>query len=130
MPLELGRTLLVLGQLQRRRGERRKARETIQRALAVFDGLGAPLWADRARAEIRRIGIRRAPQQLTEGEQRVAELDGRGLTNYDIAAALFLSRRTVEANLARAYRKLGIGSRAELGAVMAERKAALVQARP
>jgi DNA-binding CsgD family transcriptional regulator len=130
MPLELGRTLLVLGQLQRRRGERRTARETIQRALAIFDGLGAPLWADRARAEIRRIGIRRAPQQLTEGEQRVAELAGRGLTNYDIAAALFLSRRTVEANLARAYRKLGIGSRAELGAVMAERKAALVQARP
>jgi DNA-binding CsgD family transcriptional regulator len=130
MPLELGRTLLVLGQLQRRRGKRREARETLQRALAIFEGLGAPLWTDRARAEIRRIGIRRGPQHMTEGEQRVAELAARGLTNHDIAAALFLSRRTVEANLARAYRKLGIGSRGELGAVMAERRAALVAARP
>jgi len=130
MPLELARTQLVLGQLQRRRGERRVARETLERALATFEALGAPLWAEKTRAEIRRISIRRAPLQLTEGERRVAELAARGLTNRDIAAALFLSRRTVEANLARAYGKLDIRSRAELGAVMAERKAALVQASP
>jgi DNA-binding CsgD family transcriptional regulator len=54
-------------------------------------------------------------------EQRVAELAAGGLTNREIAARLFMSRRTVEANLARAYRKLGIGTRAELGAEMARR---------
>ena len=121
MPFELGRTLLVLGQLQRRRGERRLARATLARALAIFEELGAALWADKARAELSRIGVRRAPEQLTEAERRVAELGARGLTNREIAAALFLSRRTVEANLARAYGKLGIRSRAELGRVMAER---------
>jgi len=123
-PFELGRTVLVLGQLQRRRGERREARETLERALGIFDELGAPLWAEKARAEIRRIGVRRAPGELTEGEQRVAELAAQGLTNPEIAARLFVSRRTVEANLARAYRKLGIHSRAQLGATMAKRGAA------
>ena len=67
--------------------------------------------------------LRRAPAELTESEQRVAELAAEGLTNPAIAARLFMSRRTVEANLARAYRKLDIRSRAELGAVMAGRKA-------
>jgi len=110
--------------VQRRRGERRLARETLRRALAIFEQLGAPLWAEKARAEIRRIGVRRAPQELTEGEQRVAELAARGMTGREIAATLFLSTRTVEANLARAYSKLGIRSRAELGAIMAGRGSA------
>jgi DNA-binding NarL/FixJ family response regulator len=66
--------------------------------------------------------VRRAPMELTANEQMVAELAGNGLTNREIAAQMFLSRRTVEANLARAYRKLGIHSRAELGATMAGRK--------
>jgi DNA-binding CsgD family transcriptional regulator len=122
-PFELARTLLVQGQLQRRTGERRAARETLQRALAVFEGLKAPLWAEKAATEIARIGVRRAPEELTEGEERVAELAAQGLTNPEIAARLFMSRRTVEANLARAYRKLGIRSRAELGATMTKRRA-------
>ena len=67
--------------------------------------LGAPLWAEKARAEIARIGVRRAPEELTEGEERVAELAAQGLTNPEIAARLFMSRRTVEANLARALRE-------------------------
>jgi DNA-binding CsgD family transcriptional regulator len=121
VPLERGRTLLVLGQLQRRRGERKAARETLQQAQAVFEELGAALWAERATAEARRIGVRRAPTELTENERRVAELAAQGLTNPEIAARLFVSRRTVEANLARAYRKLGIRSRAELGVTMAGR---------
>jgi DNA-binding CsgD family transcriptional regulator len=121
MPFELGRTLLVQGQLLRRRGARRAGRETLHRALAIFEKLGAPRWAEKARAEIARIGVRHAPEELTEGEQRVAELAAQGLTNPEIAARLFMSRRTVEANLARAYGKLGIHSRAELGAVMAKR---------
>jgi ATP/maltotriose-dependent transcriptional regulator MalT len=120
-PFELGRTLLVLGQIQRRRGERRAARATLARALAVFEELGAPLWAARAEAEMRRIGVRRAPNELTENELRVALLAAEGLSNPDIASRLFISRRTVEANLARAYRKLGVASRAELGATMAAR---------
>jgi DNA-binding CsgD family transcriptional regulator len=124
MPFELARTLLVLGQVQRRRGARRAGRHALQRALAIFEKLGAPLWAEKASAEIGRIGVRRAPKELTEGEQRVAELAAQGLTNPDIAARLFISRRTVEANLARAYGKLGIHSRAELGAVMATRRIA------
>jgi DNA-binding CsgD family transcriptional regulator len=123
MPLEHGRTLLVLGQLQRRRGERKAARETLERAATILEEIGAPLWAGRARAESRRIGVRRAPTELTENERRVAELAAQGLTNPEIAARLFVSRRTVEANLARAYRKLGIRSRAELGATMAAQRA-------
>ena len=121
MPFELGRTLLVLGQLQRRRGERRAARETLQRALAVFESIRASPWSEKARAEARRIGVRRAPAELTENEKLVAEMAATGSTNRDIAAQLFMSRRTVEANLARAYRKLGVHSRAELGATMAAR---------
>jgi DNA-binding NarL/FixJ family response regulator len=91
------------------------------RALAIFEEIGAPLWADMARAENSRIGVRRAPKELTESETRVAQLAAIGLRNAEIAARLFMSRRTVEANLARAYTKLGIQSRAELGAVMAKR---------
>jgi DNA-binding NarL/FixJ family response regulator len=122
MPFELGRTLLVLGRLQRRRGARRLGLETLQRARMIFERLGTPLWAERAVDEIARIGVRRAPQALTEGERRVAELAAQGFTNPEIASQLFMSRRTVEANLARVYRKLGIRSRAELGAVMAKRR--------
>lgn len=121
MPFELARTLLALGQAQRRTGQRRRARESLQRALELFDSLGAPRWAAKARGELARIGVRRAPAELTENEQRVAQLAAQGLTNREIAARLFISARTVEANLARAYRKLGIHSRAELGVTIAER---------
>ena len=114
MPLELGRTLLVLGQLQRRRGERRAARETLSHAESIFEGVGAVVWADKARAEAHRIGVRRAPTEMTTNEQVVAQLAVDGLTNHEIAARMFLSRRTVEANLSRAYQKLGVRSRTEL----------------
>jgi DNA-binding CsgD family transcriptional regulator len=119
LPFDQGRALMVLGQLRRRRGERRAARESLDRALEIFERMGAEPWAEKARAEARRIGVRRAPAELTENERLVAELAATGATNREIAERLFLSRRTVEANLARAYRKLGIHSRAELGAVMA-----------
>ncbi len=121
MPFELARTLLLRGQLQRRRGERRAARESLERSLALFEELGAPLWAEKARTEARRIGVRRAPVELTENERLVAELAAEGMTSREIAAQMFVSRRTVEATLARAYRKLGIRTRAELGATMATR---------
>ncbi len=59
---------------------------------------------------------------LTATEERVAELAASGLTNREVAAAAFMSQKTVEANLSRAYRKLGIRSRAELGLRLAERE--------
>ena len=65
--------------------------------------------------------MRRAPVELTENEQLIAQLAAEGMTNREIATQMFVSRRTVEATLARAYRKLGIRTRAELGATMATR---------
>lgn len=120
MPFELGRTLLVMGQVQRRAKRKRFARDYLERALGIFESLPAPLWSDRARSELSRLGLRPpAPLTLTATEERVALLAASGHTNHQVAQALFLSTRTVEANLARVYRKLGISSRAELGAVMA-----------
>jgi DNA-binding NarL/FixJ family response regulator len=96
------------------------AKDSLDGALATFDELAAPLWAAKARAELARLGLRRgASDDLTESERRVAELAASGLKNREVAAALFMSPKTVEANLARAYRKLGIRSRAELGARLA-----------
>jgi DNA-binding CsgD family transcriptional regulator len=120
MPFELGRTLLVMGQVQRRARRKRIAREHLQHALEIFESLPAPPWAERARSELSRLGLRPpAPLALTATEERVAALAATGHTNRQVAQALFLSPRTVEANLARVYRKLGISSRAELGATIA-----------
>jgi DNA-binding CsgD family transcriptional regulator len=119
MPFERARTLLVLGRIQRRRGERRAARESLALAIEIFDELGARPWAEHGRSELARIGVRRAPAELTENEALAARLAAGGLSNREIAAKMFVSRRTVEANLARAYRKLGVRTRAELGAKMA-----------
>jgi DNA-binding CsgD family transcriptional regulator len=118
MPFERARTQLLLGQLLRR--ERSEAAAVLRDALAAFEQLGTPLWAARARAELAGTGPRaRAPQEgLTPAEQRVAELAASGMTNRDVAATLFISAKTVEATLARVYRKLGIRSRAELGRQM------------
>jgi DNA-binding CsgD family transcriptional regulator len=121
MPFELARTLLVHGQVRRRRREKRLARESLARSLELFEGIGAVLWADRARAQIARLGLRTAPGELTETEQRVAELAASGMMNKEIAATLFVSPRTVQASLARVYAKLDIRTRAELGVRMAER---------
>lgn len=120
MPIERGRSLLVHGQLQRRARHKQAARDALEQALAIFAQHDAALWADRARAELRRVAHRSPPGQLTATEQRVAQLAATGRTNREIARALFISPKTVEANLARIYRKLAIRSRAELGRVMAE----------
>jgi DNA-binding CsgD family transcriptional regulator len=120
MPFERARTLLVKGRLERRARLRARARESFEQALEVFERIGARLWAEVARTELARLGLQRTSvADLTEGERRVAELAAQGMTNREVAAVLFVSHKTVEANLARAYRKLGISSRAELGARMA-----------
>lgn len=116
MPFERARTQLWLGQLQRRQRQKDAARATFREALQAFDTMGTPLWADRARAELARVTV--APSRngtLTSSERRVAELAASGMTNRDVAEALFISPKTVEAKLSRAYRKLGIRTRAELG---------------
>ena len=117
---EHARTALVLGQVQRRLRKRRAARASLEDARSIFAALGANLWVARAEAELERLGLRRgAGDDLTPGERRIAELAATGLTNRAVAAALFVSPKTVEASLTRVYRKLGISSRAQLGRHMA-----------
>jgi DNA-binding CsgD family transcriptional regulator len=116
IPFERARTLLLLGQLERRQRRKEPASASLQEALDIFEQLHVPLWANRARAELARANVGpRQSGQLTPSEQRVAELAASGMKNRDVATALFISPKTVEANLARIYRKLGIKSRAELG---------------
>ncbi len=116
MPFERSRTQLLLGQLQRRLRRKDLAAKTLGAALDTFQRVGTPLWAERARNELDRTNTgQHRSTVLTPSEQRVAELAATGMTNRDVAAALFISPKTVEANLSRIYRKLEIRSRAELG---------------
>ena len=81
----------------------------------ILDEIGAVPWAEKARAELSRIGGRApAPGSLTPSEERVAALVAEGKTNREVAAALFVSERTVEGHLTRIYPKLGVRSRTEL----------------
>jgi DNA-binding CsgD family transcriptional regulator len=116
-PFQRARTLLALGATQRRAKQRAVARATLGEALAAFERLGSPLWADKARADLGRIGGR-APSRgdLTESERRIAELVAKGRTNREVASTLFVTEHTVEGALTRVYRKLGVRSRGELAA--------------
>jgi len=114
LPLERGRSLLALGQTQRRRRARPAARAALEDALACFTELGAVPFIEAASRELGRLGGARAPGALTEAERRVAELVSSGLSNRDVAARLFTSVRTVEGHLAAVYRKIGVRSRTEL----------------
>jgi DNA-binding CsgD family transcriptional regulator/tetratricopeptide (TPR) repeat protein len=115
MPFERARTQLLLGQLQRRRRQREAGAATLRAALQTFEELGTTLWAERAKSELERgVSGRQGGATLTTAERRVAELAVSGMTNRDIAAALFISPKTVEVNLSRIYRKLKVRSRMEL----------------
>jgi DNA-binding NarL/FixJ family response regulator len=116
--LELACTFLVAGQIERRRRQKQLARELLGQALQIFGDAGARLWARRAQLEADRAAGRPGGGELTASEQAVAQLAASGLTNREVAAQLFMSPKTVEANLARAYRKLGIRSRAQLGSLI------------
>ena len=115
MPFERARTQMLLGQLQRRQRRKDAATATLREAIDAFECMGTPLWVDRARAELARADVAHTRgNELTPSEHRVAELAASGMSNRDIAKALFISPKTVEANLARIYRKLDIHSRAQL----------------
>ena len=118
--LELARALVALGGVMRRRGERSASREPLREGHHVALECGAEALADTARAELRASGVRvrrEVPDGvdgLTPSERRVAELAAAGASNADIARTLFLTVKTVEMHLTRAYRKLDVGGRAEL----------------
>ena len=120
-PIELGRTLLVEGQLRRRQRRKADARESLEGALGIFERCGAVLWAQRASEELDRVGTRRPAGELSATQTRVAELVAEGKSNRQVAAELFISPKTVEANLARVFRVLEVHNRAELAAEWARR---------
>ena len=125
VPFEHGRTLLAFGSRLHRSRRRVKARTRLREALAIFEGLGAPLWVEQARNELRAAGaVERGrfedPDELTAQEVRVARAVARGGTNREVASELFLSPKTIDFHLGRVYRKLGIHSRAELATLVAE----------
>jgi DNA-binding CsgD family transcriptional regulator len=114
-PFELARCLFVHGRLLRRARQKKLAEASLRRSGDIFDELGARLWSGRASEELTRVGLRRSQTGvLTPGEERVAGLAAEGLTNREVAERLFMSPKTVDATLARVYRKLGVRSRTEL----------------
>ena len=117
VPFERARTLLVLGEIQRRDRRRGAARESLRAALAEFERLGASLWVRRARRSLARIGEPGASGRLTETDRHIIELVTAGQSNRQVAAALFMSPHTVDTHLRRIYRVLGIKSRAQLAHV-------------
>jgi DNA-binding CsgD family transcriptional regulator len=127
VPFERARTLLAYGARLHRARRRVDARSHLAEALAAFEALGANPWAERARAELEAAGEGRReqagdPDELTPQELRVALAVAGGATNREVAAELFLSPKTIEFHLGSVYRKLGIHSRTELAALVADRR--------
>jgi DNA-binding CsgD family transcriptional regulator len=113
-PLGIARARLALGVVRRRARQKAPARAATAAARDAFESIGAGCWAERARAELGQIGGRTRQEGLTPAERRVASLVSDGRTNREIAAALFLSERTVASHLTHIYAKLGVRSRTEL----------------
>ncbi len=121
-PFELARTHLAQGSIERRAKQKADARAALRQAEAIFEDLGARLWLEKTQRELARTGITRSlDRELTPTESRIAELAATGAHNKEIAGALFVSVKTVEANLSRVYAKLGVRSRVELAARLANR---------
>jgi ATP/maltotriose-dependent transcriptional regulator MalT len=119
-PFEQARTRLAYGEALRRTGQRVEARSHLRAALECFDDLGAAVWAERAREQLRASGQtarRRATDsgpRLTQQELQIARFVAQGLSNRDVAAQLFVSPRTIEFHLRKVFTKLGIASRTQL----------------
>jgi DNA-binding CsgD family transcriptional regulator len=122
-PFEHARTVLLYGEWLRRARRKADARIQLRLALEVLERLDAAPWVARTRAELEATGeispqaVERLATRLTPQELQICRLAGRGLSNKDIAAQLFLSPRTVGYHLYKAYPKLGIVSRGELAAL-------------
>jgi DNA-binding NarL/FixJ family response regulator len=116
--LELGTALSSAN----RRGE---ARERLTAALELAESCGAAPLAEQARSQLSAAGARvraarlSGPDALTASERRVADMAREGLTNRQIAQALFVTPKTVEVHLSSVYRKLGISSRNDLARALA-----------
>ena len=125
-PFECARTQLCYGEKLHRTRRSDVARKQLRQALHTFEHLAADPWAERARRELRGTGIKTrrlrhhpAIDTLTPQELRVALIIAGGATIQEAATQLFLSPKTIEAHLGRAYRKLGIRNRAQLATTMA-----------
>lgn len=124
-PFEQARTQLLYGSRLRRAGQRVRAREQLSAAHAAFAGMELTHWTTVAAEELAASGakLRRGDatgdEPLTSQETRVALLTAQGLSNREVAAALFLSPKTIERHLTNIYRKRGLRSRAELAAAYA-----------
>ncbi len=122
--LELALSLVELGAAERRANRRTAARELLEEGASLAHQCGARPLEERALQELLATGARprRAPASgraaLTPSELRVADMAAAGHTNRDIAQRLFITQKTVEAHLARAFRKLHIESRAQLTGVL------------
>ena len=124
--VEHARALTDLGAVLRRANRRSAARRTLHDGLRIAESCGALVLAERARTELRAAGGRSSNrygsgvEQLTASEQRVAELASQGLSNPEIAQALFVTRKTIETHLGHVYAKLGISGRGELHLALAD----------
>lgn len=124
LPVELVRTLIALGAVERRARRRNAARAALAEALETAGRIGAAPLAVRAGDELARLdagerGGEAGGPELTPAEARIAELVGGGATNREVAAELFISVKTVEGALSRVYRKFGVRSRTALAHAMA-----------
>ncbi len=123
--LEHARVLVDIGATLRAAGQRTAAREPLLEGLALAARCGAVALERRARAELAAIGLRprtsdhTGADSLTPSERRVVGLAAGGDTNREIAQALFVTEKTVETHLGRAFRKLDISSRRQLPDVLA-----------
>jgi DNA-binding CsgD family transcriptional regulator len=120
-PFETARTQLALGSFLRRRRSRRAAAEVFEQARTFFAAAQLPRFVIMVDEEIERVrSSRTAPNELTAGETAIAELAAAGRTNRAIAATLFVSEKTVEAQLSKVFKKLNISRRIELVAALAK----------
>ncbi len=127
---ELARTELCFGERLRRARRRADARDHLAASLATFEWLGASPWTERARRELEATTLTARPRRdlstmddLTPQERQVALIIANGATIREVAAQLFLSPKTIEAHLGRAYRKLGVHNRAQLATTLSRQVA-------